>query len=393
MIASASSLAGQFTGQQPTPNYSNDYHNFIRQKVQPSAVRSEVESGLQKTEGFSNLFQERFKSNTATIQSSSNADVNKTVQAAQEKAKNVQDSESQNINENTPKKRASLSKATPVSLIDSSKATGIPLHNSGVEILTKRPHGASAMSIQLDSRSLDVLSRVSERGEVTPRERPAHSRHNRTTNTTQAATSKYNPSELGGLSAQFESGGAGISAIGYDRVGGTSYGKYQIASRVGSFDQFVKYLEKKAPDIADMLKAGGASNTGSTSGKMPEIWRDIARNDSKRFGELQEGFIKESHFDPAFSALSGSGLNTNSMKLKQVVWSTAVQHGVGGARSIFENALNSISTTGKNSKKVDEKSFIEKVYDLRANQFGSSTAQVRQAVQNRLEIEKSLALR
>ncbi|MEG2173400.1 MAG: hypothetical protein RRY29_09090, partial [Desulfovibrionaceae bacterium] len=39
-------------------------------------------------------------------------------------------------------------------------------------------------------------------------------------------------SGIGGLAAQFESGKEGIAAVGYDRHGGTSYGKFQIASRV-----------------------------------------------------------------------------------------------------------------------------------------------------------------
>jgi len=42
----------------------------------------------------------------------------------------------------------------------------------------------------------------------------------------------------GELSAKFESGKDGIAAIGYDRQGGTSYGKYQIASRVGMMKLF-----------------------------------------------------------------------------------------------------------------------------------------------------------
>ena len=55
------------------------------------------------------------------------------------------------------------------------------------------------------------------------------------------------PDALGALSAQFESGKQGVSAIGYDKNGGTSYGAYQIASRPGTMDQFISFLNGKEP--------------------------------------------------------------------------------------------------------------------------------------------------
>ncbi len=63
--------------------------------------------------------------------------------------------------------------------------------------------------------------------------------------------------EVGALSAKFESGSAGVAAIGYDRVGGTSYGKYQIASKPGTMDRFLSYLDKNAPAWAERLRSAG----------------------------------------------------------------------------------------------------------------------------------------
>ena len=68
---------------------------------------------------------------------------------------------------------------------------------------------------------------------------------------------------MGRLSARFESGGDGIAAIGYDRTGGTSYGKYQIASRVGSMKSFLNFLDGEAPDIAQRLRKAGPADSGS----------------------------------------------------------------------------------------------------------------------------------
>ncbi len=58
---------------------------------------------------------------------------------------------------------------------------------------------------------------------------------------------------LGRLSAAFESKTDGIYAIGWDKEGGTSYGRTQFSSRKGIMDEFVRYLYKqggKAQQVA-----------------------------------------------------------------------------------------------------------------------------------------------
>ncbi len=320
---------------------------------------------------------------------------------------------------------------------------GISLQREGIEILDKKPIGIRPVAIALDTQSLNTLSRLSrqaanasevsaklnnsielkpeeaivlnttvspkiteEKVDNTAKESEKTVIKNEQINTekTQEELLKADiakqeilkENNLGALSAKYESGSRGIEAIGYDRVGGTSYGKYQIASNVGTFDRFVSFLSKEAPDIADKLKEGGNPNTGSKSGTMPTIWKEIAKAEPERFQNLQEGFIKHSHFDPAMSSLVGSELNTDSEVLQQVVWSTSVHHGPTGAKRIFDKALAALQSSDKESSdknlEISEKDFIAKVYDLRANQFSSSTANVREAVQNRLIHEKNDAL-
>ena len=199
-------------------------------------------------------------------------------------------------------------------------------------------------------------------------------------------------SGLGQLSAQFESGGDGIAAIGYDRNGGTSYGKYQISSRMGSMKQFLTFLDKEAPDIAKKLRSAGASNTGGRRGAMPDMWRQIAKNEPERFEALQEAFIEESHYKPAMQAIierTGLEEKTLSPAMREVIWSTAVQHGPAGAARIFDRADD---VSGKANDPQYEKKLISNVYRIRAGQFGSSTEAVQVAVQNRFKQEKALAL-
>ena len=198
--------------------------------------------------------------------------------------------------------------------------------------------------------------------------------------------------ELGKLAAQFESGRDGIAAIGYDKTGGTSYGKYQIASRVGSMDRFLKFLDTAAPDIAKSLRDSGPANTGSRKGGMPDMWRKIASEQPDRFEALQEKFIYDSHYKPALEGiLAKTDLKESQISgtMQEVLWSTAVQHGPSGAVRIFSRAAKGLAD--KSGESFDSK-LISSVYAIRAEQFGSSTEQVQKSVRNRMQQEKMLAL-
>jgi hypothetical protein len=199
----------------------------------------------------------------------------------------------------------------------------------------------------------------------------------------------------GWLAAQFESGTQGVASIGYDRHGGTSYGKYQISSRAGSMDAFIRFLQRAAPEYAQRLNAAGPANTGGTQGAMPRVWAQIAAADPAGFESLQNRFVRENNFLPALRKVTrNSVLERDHMSgvLGEVLWSTAVQHGPTGAARIFRQALG---RTGQDDSFTDpafQGRFIRTVYDLRSRQFGSSTNAVRSAVQNRLEREMELAL-
>lgn len=206
------------------------------------------------------------------------------------------------------------------------------------------------------------------------------------------SSSKMDTSGIGKLSARFESGGDGIAAIGYDSTGGTSYGKYQIASRVGSMKSFLNFLDSEAPDLAKRLRKAGPANTGGRKGAMPNEWRAIAKEQPERFEKLQEAFIHESHYKPALDSIEQrTGIDSSRLSpaMREVIWSTAVQHGPAGAARIFERADE---VSGKPTDASYERKLITNVYKLRAGQFGSSTRQVREAVQSRFRQEKQLAL-
>lgn len=203
---------------------------------------------------------------------------------------------------------------------------------------------------------------------------------------------------LGEVSARFESSEAGGAAIGYDPVGGTSYGAYQIASRPGTMERFLQYLDQVEPSWAARLRAAGPANTGSTSGGMPSVWKAIAAQAPQRFLQVQRQFIEQTHFEPARQAIlerTGVDVAKCPQAVAEALWSTAVQHGPSGAARIFTTALQDIQSTDA-PQNLHRPGFAQKllqrVYALRGADFGSSPAPIQSAVQNRLHQEGQLLL-
>ena len=110
---------------------------------------------------------------------------------------------------------------------------------------------------------------------------------------------------LGELSRYFESGTDGVGAIGFDRMGGTSYGMFQLSSAQGVVKDFINFLSDKNPEWASRLATAGPANTGSTSGGMPDAWREIAKSAPQAFEKLQSEFVQGSHYQPATEECPG----------------------------------------------------------------------------------------
>ncbi|QGY40943.1 hypothetical protein GM415_12645 [Pseudodesulfovibrio cashew] len=251
------------------------------------------------------------------------------------------------------------------------------------------------MGILNDAMMFEALSTISRlmRDEAGLPRQVAVSR--KMAGTTQAPVAAPLPEapNVGSLSARFESGSDGVATIGYDRVGGTSYGKYQIASKPGSMDRFLTYLDAEAPELATRLRQAGPTDTGSKEGGMPEAWKEIAAQQPERFEKLQHDFIATETYDPARNMIfkqTGLDFDNAPPALREVLWSTAVQHGPTGAARIFNKVIDRF--VGQVSEGKFDAKLIEGVYDTRKTQFGSSTQRVRRAVANRLNEEKQIAL-
>ena len=146
---------------------------------------------------------------------------------------------------------------------------------------------------------------------------------------------------LGSLSAKYESNGK-PGAIGHDSSGGWSYGAYQLASLKGSVAKFLNFLALAEPGFAaDLNATGGDSAARRGDPRFRTVWKELATNHAKRFLELQHGFIKASHYDKFVDKVKsqiGLDIETRSLAIKNVAWSTAVQH--GASNTVFKAALD-----------------------------------------------------
>ena len=172
---------------------------------------------------------------------------------------------------------------------------------------------------------------------------------------------------LGQLSAQYESNGdpACISS-GYGDPGGKSYGTYQFSSNAGSLDAFVNWISDHYPQYANQLSGYDLCSEG-----FDEAWRGIAESDPDEI-------------------------------MKDVVWSRAVQYGVGNILDMWDEAVHSMYNvrTGEyegypNLSYVDspeyDYDFIVAVYNVcKSEEWNHSS--LRDILNNRFDCEMHDAL-
>lgn len=159
--------------------------------------------------------------------------------------------------------------------------------------------------------------------------------------------------QLGKLSEKYESGGRGPGTVstGKGDPGGVSYGTYQLASKVGRADDFVK---KYYPDEFKGLKGGTDDFT--------KAWKTLADKDSKGLHANEHAYIKETHYDPQAAKLAKElslDVAKRSAALRDVVWSVAVQHGPN-----TDLIITSIKPLLKHAKLADvtDEAIIRAVY-------------------------------
>jgi len=173
---------------------------------------------------------------------------------------------------------------------------------------------------------------------------------------------------LGELSEKYESGGD-PGAIGYDSTGGWSYGAYQLAHNNAK-----KFIDNSIyKDEFD----GITFNSEQWRNK----WKEIAQKEPDMFKQAQKEYIGMTHYQPQAQKIENEtsiSLGDRSPVLRDVVWSTAVQHGAN-----TDVVINAINKVGKDGSDED---IIREIYNERwsgGKRFARSTQNIKNSVYNR----------
>lgn len=189
------------------------------------------------------------------------------------------------------------------------------------------------------------------------------------------------------LSRKYESNGnpATIANNAGD-IGGKSYGSYQIIK--SNISSFLSYL-KEADSTAYKSLSGSAAGSES----FDKAWKAYAAKEPEHFERLQHNYIQNSHYVPAVNKVDKAiGLNIadRSAAIQDVLWSTSVQHGSGGAATIFKNAGITANMT---DAEIIIRVYRERSADNGNKYFPSSSDSIRKGVVNRFKSELADALK
>ena len=179
------------------------------------------------------------------------------------------------------------------------------------------------------------------------------------------------------ITAKYEHGGKGYSAIVKDNYGGYSYGKEQLSTKRSksnaansTFDYFMKYAGKKAPYIKKTLEdAGGWKGAYKGTQTFKNAWLKLASQ--KEFREVYDNFIFDTQVLPVYQRMD----NTTSVDLDKITsWgskneamqaairSAIIQHGKDGAYKMICKVV-------KDHNPMNMGEFIRALYNQRAAQF------------------------
>lgn len=202
---------------------------------------------------------------------------------------------------------------------------------------------------------------------------------------------------LGALSERYETGGRGPGTVssGAGDPGGVSYGSYQLAGNLGRPQQFLANEGR-----AWAAEFGGAS-PGSAS--FTATWKAIAAREPETFKAAQHAYIQRTHYDVQVAhvqAATGLDLSTRSAALKDVAWSTSVQH--GPETNAIVKAMAKVEAQGvkPSDDQAYDRALINAIYDERGKRdasgglayFTSASAQVQASVAARFGDERRDAL-
>lgn len=167
---------------------------------------------------------------------------------------------------------------------------------------------------------------------------------------------------LGELSRGYESGREGPATVssGKGDPGGVSYGTWQLATNRKRPEEFLETEGSRWAREFDRMRPG--------SPEFSERWRTIAMRDPAAFDAAQYEYIKRTHYDVAVQRIREKAdvdVDTRSQTLRDVVWSTAVQH--GPRKRFMPEAFNEVERRRGEDPYAYDSRVIERIYKLRGD--------------------------
>ncbi|WP_294250364.1 LysM domain-containing protein [uncultured Sphingomonas sp.] len=211
---------------------------------------------------------------------------------------------------------------------------------------------------------------------------------------TQAGTG--GPVRLGSVSERYESGGRGPGTVsnGSGDPGGVSYGVYQLSSKAGTLQSFLRHEGAR-------WSAELGSNIGTKS--FNDQWKAIAARDPQGFRDAQHAFIERTHYDPAVNKVrdaTGLDLSTRHVAVQQAAWSSAVQH--ARAPQLLEAAVRRTDQEVGRASPDYDRALVSNIYAERTtylqglaasgNYSPAEASQLRSITQERYPNERREAL-
>ena len=197
---------------------------------------------------------------------------------------------------------------------------------------------------------------------------------------------------LGSLSRRYESDGRGPGTIAHnpgDRSG-SSYGTYQISTNTGSMRDFQGYLRSHDPSSSEAL---AGARPGSP--EFDRAWQGLAERDPQGFERTQHEYIQATHYDPALrrvdQAVPGLDIEQRSPAVREVLWSTSVQHGSAGAGTVFRRAVGDADPATLSDDALIQRVYAERGADQGARYFSGSSAAVQRSQMQRFQSEQRAA--
>lgn len=163
---------------------------------------------------------------------------------------------------------------------------------------------------------------------------------------------------------------------------------------MGSYEAFLRFLETRKPDWAAALRTAGTPDTGTDWGLAPYVWTRIAQESPREFGRLQHEFVDRTYYRPTLRLLYqrvGVGFEGAPRAIREMIWSTAVQHGPRAAAEIIDQAIRSDAVPSEIFGTALPE-LVSSVYLARGECFGGSSKPIRQAVRARFEREQDAIL-